>query len=256
MVAALGLALVGTVQNGWFAQSMGATPVAGTLFLILGVASDAIALVLPSVAARAWQARQRSPALAGWLVWLATFSFALVSSIGFAATNIADVTMVRASRETPAVLKRPSVTRCYRAIWNAKPRPASSAGNARRKFKFSGLTWTPPHNRSGGRRTLRPWRPSNSSHGSPLVRSRRAKTTSACSGSCCLPAAATWRRLGHGRAHMKYTDDKAKVDAMREAHWQIKAAIDELKEGHPVPMALYRAARQLHFLLLDADAES
>jgi hypothetical protein len=49
MVAALGLALVGTVQNGWFAQSMGATPVAGTLFLILGVASDAIALVLPSV---------------------------------------------------------------------------------------------------------------------------------------------------------------------------------------------------------------
>ena len=55
---------------------------------------------------------------------------------------------------------------------------------------------------------------------------------------------------------MKYTDDKAKVDAMREAHWQIKAAIDELKEGHPVPMALHRAARQLHFLLLDADAES
>jgi hypothetical protein len=61
---------------------------------------------------------------------------------------------------------------------------------------------------------------------------------------------------------MKYMDDKAKVDAMREAHWQIKAAIDELKElkelkeGHPVPMALYRAACQLHFLLLDADAES
>jgi len=102
-LAALALAGVGTVQNGWFAQSMGATPVAGTLFLILGVASDCVALVLPSVAARAWQARQRATALAGWMVWLATFAFALVSSIGFAATNISDVTMVRASRETPAV---------------------------------------------------------------------------------------------------------------------------------------------------------
>jgi hypothetical protein len=102
-LAALALAGVGTVQNGWFAQSMGATPVAGTLFLILGVASDCVALVLPLVAARAWQARQRATALAGWMVWLATFAFALVSSIGFAATNISDVTMVRASRETPAV---------------------------------------------------------------------------------------------------------------------------------------------------------
>jgi hypothetical protein len=103
LVAALALAGVGTVQNGWFAQSMGATPVAGTLFLILGVASDAIALVLPSVAARAWQGKRRGAALAGWLLWLATFVFALSASLGFASVNIADVTMVRASRETPAV---------------------------------------------------------------------------------------------------------------------------------------------------------
>jgi hypothetical protein len=98
LVAALALAGVGTVQNGWFAQSMGATPVAGTLFLILGVASDAIALVLPSVAARAWQGKRRGAALAGWLVWLATFVFALSASLGFASVNIADVTMVHGKR--------------------------------------------------------------------------------------------------------------------------------------------------------------
>jgi hypothetical protein len=73
------------------------------LFLILGTASDMAALVMPSLAARAWQARQRGVALAGWMVWLATFVFANIASIGFASTNIADVTMVRASRETPAV---------------------------------------------------------------------------------------------------------------------------------------------------------
>ena len=54
-------------------------------------------------AARAWQARHRATALAGWMVWLATFVFATMAGIGFASTNIADVTMVRASRSTPAV---------------------------------------------------------------------------------------------------------------------------------------------------------
>jgi len=103
MAAALGLAAVGVTQNAWYARSLGATETAGTLFLILGTASDMAALVMPSVAARAWQARQRGVALAGWMVWLATFVFANMAGIGFASTNIADVTMVRASRETPAV---------------------------------------------------------------------------------------------------------------------------------------------------------
>jgi hypothetical protein len=103
MAAALGLAGVGVTQNGWYARSLGATETTGTLFLVLGVASDMVALVMPSVASTAWQSRHRATALAGWLVWLVTLVFALVSSIGFAATNIADVTMVRASRTTPAV---------------------------------------------------------------------------------------------------------------------------------------------------------
>jgi len=97
------LALVGTIQNGWFAQSMGATPMAGSLFLGIGLASDLVALVIPSCAARAWTGRQRATALVGWSVWLTTFTFALVGSIGFASLNISDVTQARASRVTPAV---------------------------------------------------------------------------------------------------------------------------------------------------------
>jgi hypothetical protein len=103
LAAALGLAGVGVTQNAWYARSLGATETAGTLFLILGTASDVVALVMPLVAARAWQARQRATALAGWMVWFATSVFAITACIGFASTNISDVTMVRASRTTPAV---------------------------------------------------------------------------------------------------------------------------------------------------------
>jgi hypothetical protein len=103
IVAALGLAAVGICMNGWNAKALGASAVAGVLFTAVGVAADVVALVIPSVAARAWQARQRTIALVGWLVWLATFVFAIVGSIGFASVNIADVTMVRASRTTPGV---------------------------------------------------------------------------------------------------------------------------------------------------------
>jgi hypothetical protein len=103
MGAALGLAAVGICMNAWYARSLGASEVAGVLFTAVGVASDMVALVMPSVAARAWQTRQRATALAGRMVWLATFVFATMAGIGFASTNIADVTMARAARFTPAV---------------------------------------------------------------------------------------------------------------------------------------------------------
>jgi hypothetical protein len=49
-------------------------------------------------AARAWQARQRGTALAAWAVLAVTFAFAITASIGFAAVNVTDVTLARASR--------------------------------------------------------------------------------------------------------------------------------------------------------------
>lgn len=102
-VAALALAVVGMVMNGWFARSLGSTEVAAWLFLAIGVAADLVALVIPCCAANLWQARHRATALAGWVVWLMTFAFAVTASIGFASVNIADVTLSRASRVTPAV---------------------------------------------------------------------------------------------------------------------------------------------------------
>jgi hypothetical protein len=102
-VSALALGAVGITINGWFARSLGSSDVAGWLFLAIGVAADCAALALPSANALAWRARQRASALAGWAIWLITFGFAAMAALGFAATNVMDVTTSRASRVTPAV---------------------------------------------------------------------------------------------------------------------------------------------------------
>lgn len=102
-IAALALAVVGITINGWFARSLGASDVAGWLFLAVGVAADLVALVMPSCAAGLWGAGQRATALVGWAVWIMTFIFAVTAGIGFASTNISDVTTARASRVTPAI---------------------------------------------------------------------------------------------------------------------------------------------------------
>jgi hypothetical protein len=103
LTATLALAGVGIAMNGWFARSLGSSDVAGWLFLAIGVAADLVSLLVPSCAARLWQTRHRATSLAGWLVWAMTFVFAVTAGIGFASTNIADVTLARASRVTPAV---------------------------------------------------------------------------------------------------------------------------------------------------------
>jgi hypothetical protein len=101
--AALALAGVGIAMNGWFARSLGSSDAAGWLFFATGVAADLVALVVPSCAAALWQAQHRATSLAGWAVWMMTFVFAVTAGVGFASTNITDVTFTRASRVTPAV---------------------------------------------------------------------------------------------------------------------------------------------------------
>lgn len=103
IIAAFGLAMVGITMNGWFARSLGSSDIAGWLFLGVGVGADLVALAVPSCAARLWLVRQRATALAGWVIWAMTFAFAVTAGIGFASVNIADVTLTRASRVTPAV---------------------------------------------------------------------------------------------------------------------------------------------------------
>jgi len=101
--AALALAGVGVAVNGWFAQSLGSSDLAGWLFLALGVAADLVALAMPSCAASLWHARRRAASLIGWALWLLSFVFAVTAGLGFASTNVSDVTLARASRVTPAV---------------------------------------------------------------------------------------------------------------------------------------------------------
>ena len=101
--AALALSAVGIAINGWFARSLGSSDLAGWLFLAVGVAADLAALVLPYTAASLWHTGQRATALVGWVVWFVTFIFAVTAGVGFASSNIADVTLVRASRVTPAI---------------------------------------------------------------------------------------------------------------------------------------------------------
>ena len=102
-IAAVALAAVGITINGWFARSLGSSDVAGWLFLAVGVAADLVALVMPSCAAGLWQGGRRATALVGWAAWIVTFVFAVTAGIGFASTNISDVTIARASRVTPAM---------------------------------------------------------------------------------------------------------------------------------------------------------
>lgn len=101
--AALALASVGLVMNGWFARTLGSTDLAGWTFLAIGTANDVVALTVPAATAKLWLARQRATAVVAWLVWSASFVFALISGLGFASVNIADTAMARASRVTPAV---------------------------------------------------------------------------------------------------------------------------------------------------------
>jgi hypothetical protein len=102
-ISAVALAVVGITINGWFARSLGSSDIAGWLFLAVGVAADLVALVMPSCAAGLWQTGQRATALVGWAIWLMTFVFAVTAGIGFASTNISDVTTARASRVTPSI---------------------------------------------------------------------------------------------------------------------------------------------------------
>ena len=102
-VAAFGLAGIGVILNGWFARSLGSTDIAGWLFLGTGALADLAALTLPSCAAHLWHAGKRPAAAFGWTIWTAIFAFVVLAGIGFVSTNVADVTLARSGRITPAI---------------------------------------------------------------------------------------------------------------------------------------------------------
>lgn len=99
---AFGLTGTGICMNGWFSGSLGSTSFSGLVFLAIGICCDVAAFALPSRSARLWQSN-RWTALTGWAVWFAIAIFVVMNAIGFTGTNIADVTLARADRVTPAV---------------------------------------------------------------------------------------------------------------------------------------------------------
>jgi len=102
-VIAFALAGVAITINALYGRSLGATDIAGWLFMAIGIASDAAATVLPRHAVGLWRCRQIMRAGIAWLIWSLTFAFALVASSGFASLNIADTTASRSARSTPAI---------------------------------------------------------------------------------------------------------------------------------------------------------
>jgi hypothetical protein len=102
-VAAVALFGTGIAINGWFAKSLGATDIAGWLFLVVGCVADCACFLLPERAARLWRQRERGAALCAWGLWIVVFAFALLASAGFASLNIADVSAARANVETTEI---------------------------------------------------------------------------------------------------------------------------------------------------------
>jgi hypothetical protein len=96
-IPAVILGASGIVINAWFSHSLGSTPVAGYLFLAVGLATDTCALALPTATAslQSWCLR-----LLAWSLWSLTFAWALIASCGFVSVNVADVS---AARTSPAI---------------------------------------------------------------------------------------------------------------------------------------------------------
>src|SRR5262249_4149005 len=99
--AALALAGVGIVINGWFARSLGSTEAAGLLFLAVGVATDLVALAAPSCGAHLWGAGQRATSLVAWVVWLMTFIFAVTAGGGVSSPHHTAVELARPAPAAP-----------------------------------------------------------------------------------------------------------------------------------------------------------
>jgi hypothetical protein len=85
---ALGLAIVGLVANATFGVSMGITVLQQTLYALLWVAIDGIALWLPSMALRLWRNRQRILSAAAWVICAGAIYASALAANGFLSSTI------------------------------------------------------------------------------------------------------------------------------------------------------------------------
>lgn len=94
-LAALVLLAVSAAMNYLFLFSLGKTPIEAHVLGAASAAADLLKAVLPFLILWAWRAGRLSVALPGLLVWIVFCVFSLLSAIGFAAGNRAQVTDAR-----------------------------------------------------------------------------------------------------------------------------------------------------------------
>jgi hypothetical protein len=100
---ALTLFATAVSANAAYAWSLGSSDLASAVFAGIGIASDTLVFLLPSVAASQWRVGHKARSLIGWSLYPLALAFALSGSIGFSALNIAEVTAGRAAKTSPAI---------------------------------------------------------------------------------------------------------------------------------------------------------
>jgi hypothetical protein len=95
-LAALDLGGSGLVMNARYAASLGSGEGA-TIQAAIGIAIDAIALVLLSAGYLLWSNGHRRFAVLAWIVWPVMLGLSLMNTIGFSATNISDALAKRSA---------------------------------------------------------------------------------------------------------------------------------------------------------------
>jgi hypothetical protein len=104
VILSYSLGTVGLGINAWFAWGRGNTLIDKGLMSFLGLTAEAIMFYLPSQTSNLWKGNRYGAFLAGILVYLFCFIFAITNSLGFASSNLTEATTVRAERITPAIL--------------------------------------------------------------------------------------------------------------------------------------------------------
>jgi len=87
-VLAIGLAVVGLTANATFGASMGNTVWQQTLYALLWVSIDGIALWLPSMAVQLWRSQHRSLSAAAWVICAGAIYASALSANGFLSSTV------------------------------------------------------------------------------------------------------------------------------------------------------------------------
>jgi hypothetical protein len=90
LLLGLATAAIGLWLNASFLWAFGRTSEAGIVLAVIGLVTDAVTLVLPSVTAGLWQRHRYALAVTALAVYFLAVTMTVLTSLGFASTNIGD----------------------------------------------------------------------------------------------------------------------------------------------------------------------